>query len=658
MHLNQKKRPFISLRYKTILTVLLIVVVTMICFFIYFYRYSCDKAVERYDEQTVILRDNLVNNISYYVTNCAKSARSIYYNDSVMKLLTNPNSNFVNGETRDSNEIFSYLLSIYASVPSAVQVQLSAYRLERSFLLTTYDLAHYLRIVPGLSYEQEYPQSVRPSIDGSIRIQNSHRMTSYDHFVSNVASRNQYVFTVQIPLYILPNADNMVGMLSVDISTRYIENSCSFGSSSETEVYITTQDGAIIYAPNEARIGETLDEPWVREDISSTENDIYTRAGMEVSTRAFGSSYYTWRIYVVSPMSAITRDALNSQIALMALFLLALLLIAMALFGEMLCVVSPLNRMTLFFNQNRNCSQYNLKARLADQIHYHANDEIGVLIQTIDNMLENIDQHMEREYKMQLATRNSELRALQAQINPHFIYNTLQFIAGRILENGDVESYNTIASFGQMLHYAMNMDESITSVGQEVDYVRRYLELQALRNDHRLNFAIEAAPGTMELMIPKMTLQPMAENAIIHGMLFDKTDSRIVIRLEKGSEFFSLTFVNNGERADEEKMRVQMERARGFREKYAQISRDAGSFAQLLQNVQIDEDVRGQDGSSHHIGLGNVYVRFLLQYDGQCELNMRINERQETEVSLRVPLSCMHAGLHKDGGVSFEDSDC
>lgn len=216
------------------------------------------------------------------------------------------------------------------------------------------------------------------------------------------------------------------------------------------------------------------------------------------------------------------------------------------------------------------------------------------------------------------------------------------------MENGDVDSYNTIASFGQMLHYAMNMDESITSVEREVDYVRRYLELQALRNDHRLNFSIKADPGTMELMIPKMTLQPMAENAIIHGMLFDKTDSRIEIRLERDHEFFSMTFVNNGERADEEKMRIQMERARGFRKKYAQISRDAGSFAQLLQNVQIDESVRGQDGSSHHIGLGNVYVRFLLQYDGQCELSMQINKQQETEVSLRVPLSYMHTELPKD----------
>lgn len=648
MNRFHRKRPFVSLRYKTILTVMLIVVVAMICFFTYFYSYSCDKARERYHEQTIILRDNLANNISYYVTNCAKAARSIYYNDSVIKLLTNPNSNFINGETRDSNEIFSYLLSIYASVPSAVQVQLSAYRLERSFLLTTYDLAHYLRITPNLSYEQEYPQSVRPSIDGSIRIQNSHRMTSYSHFVSNVASRNQYVFTVQIPLYILPNADSMIGMLSVDISTRYIENSCSFGTDSETEVYIVTQDGTIIYAPDESRIGETLNTAWMRQDTLPNESDTYTRAGMEVSARAFGSSYYAWRIYIVTPISAITRDALNSQVALMVLFLLVLLLIAIALFGEMLRVVSPLNRMTLFFNQNQNYEQYNLNARLADHIHYHANDEIGVLIQTIDSMLESIDQHMEREYKMQLATRNSELRALQAQINPHFIYNTLQFIAGRILENGDVDSYNTIASFGQMLHYAMNMDESITSVEREVDYVRRYLELQALRNDHRLNFSIKADPGTMELMIPKMTLQPMAENAIIHGMLFDKTDSRIEIRLEKDREFFSMTFVNNGERADEEKMRIQMERARGFRKKYAQISRDAGSFAQLLQNVQIDESVRGQDGSSHHIGLGNVYVRFLLQYDGQCELSMQINKQQETEVSLRVPLSYMHTELPKD----------
>lgn len=653
--MSREKRPFIGLREKTILIVLVIVVVTMVGFSVYFYGYSCDRATERYHEQTAILRDNLVGTIDYYVTNCAKSARSIYYNDSVMKLLTGKNGNFINGETRDSNEVFSYLLSTYASVPSAVQVQLSAYRLERSFLLTTYDLVHYMRVAPGLSYEQEYPQSPRLAIAGSVRVLNSHPLTNYGHFITNSASRNQYVFTVQIPLYILPDETSLVGLLSVDISTKYIESICSFGNDSMTEVYIVAKDGSVIYAPDEERIGETLDEPWNRQETAGPSGG-YTCSGMEVSVRDFSSPYYQWRIYVVTPTKEVLRDAFISQMALMTSFLLALLLIAAALFSVMLQIVSPLKRMTMFFDSNRSLEKYNLKARLQDVIHYSANDEIGILIQTIDAMLDTIEQHIEREYKMQLATRNSELRALQAQINPHFIYNTLQYIGSRVLENGDAESYNAIASFGKMLHYAMNMDESTASIEQEVDYVRRYLELQAMRNDHGLEFEVKYAPGVRELMIPKMTLQPMAENAVIHGRLFNKPDSRILIKLEIENGDFCLTFVNNGERADADKIRIQMERARDFRKKYAQIRRETGSFSQLLQNVQMDEDGRGEDGSSHHIGLGNVYVRFLLQYDGQCELNMRINERRETEVSLRVPLMCMH--VNNQGGALLENFDC
>lgn len=155
-------------------------------------------------------------------------------------------------------------------------------------------------------------------------------------------------------------------------------------------------------------------------------------------------------------------------------------------------------------------------------------DELSMISGALNEMSEKLNRHIETEYKAKISQRNAEYRALQSQINPHFFYNTLNgFIAlNRMGETGLLEK--SILELTQLFRYTCSR-ETVTAVGEELEFVKRYLELQKLRFEERLNYTIEADPQALPVQIPKLLLQPIVENCIVHGM--EPTEDPIHIRV-------------------------------------------------------------------------------------------------------------------------------
>lgn len=145
------------------------------------------------------------------------------------------------------------------------------------------------------------------------------------------------------------------------------------------------------------------------------------------------------------------------------------------------------------------------------------NTELALISDALNEMAQQLNDHIIREYKAVISQRNAEYIALQSQINPHFLYNTLNgFIAlNRMGERDTLEK--AILQLTHLFRYTCK-NESISTVGQELDFVSRYLELQKLRFEDRLNFRINIQPEAEELEIPKLLIQPIVENCIVHGM--------------------------------------------------------------------------------------------------------------------------------------------
>ena len=144
-------------------------------------------------------------------------------------------------------------------------------------------------------------------------------------------------------------------------------------------------------------------------------------------------------------------------------------------------------------------------------------DEIAELGQALNNMIERLKQLIDREYRAVLNQRNTEYRALQSQIQPHFLYNTLNGFVGlnRLKDSSGLEK--AIFALSGMLHYILEGEDWV-SLEDEMRFIQKYCELQRIRHMDRLVVEISCDKKIKDLKIPKLLLQPLVENAVIHGI--------------------------------------------------------------------------------------------------------------------------------------------
>jgi two-component system sensor histidine kinase YesM len=144
-------------------------------------------------------------------------------------------------------------------------------------------------------------------------------------------------------------------------------------------------------------------------------------------------------------------------------------------------------------------------------------DEVAQLGSHLNTMISRLGELIDREFRAELSRRNAEYRALQAQIQPHFLYNTLNCFIGLNRTGQTVLLERAILSLGGMLRYSLGRNDTVT-LKEELDFIANYCELQQIRFADKLEFRIDCDPGTAKTPIPKLLLQPLVENAVIHGV--------------------------------------------------------------------------------------------------------------------------------------------
>lgn len=227
-------------------------------------------------------------------------------------------------------------------------------------------------------------------------------------------------------------------------------------------------------------------------------------------------------------------------------------------------------------------------------------------------MMQTINELILREYALDLANKTNELKALQAQINPHFLNNALQSIGTLALQHQEVKIYSLIASLGKMMRYHMNTNETIVPLSKEIDYVKGYLDLQRQRFDERLQVEVDASPETLTVRLPKMTLQPIVENFFKHG--YDSTQGgliRIECRLNGESEL-NIAVTDNGRGMEEEERQA------------------------LAARLDMDPALLGEGQES--IGLLNVIQRIKLYFNENARMNISAADPTGLRVELCIPL--------------------
>ena len=249
-------------------------------------------------------------------------------------------------------------------------------------------------------------------------------------------------------------------------------------------------------------------------------------------------------------------------------------------------------------------------------IHNHREnqDEIGYLTSTYNLMLQRMDELINRIQRSEMLRKEAAYRALQAQVKPHFLYNTLETIRMLAENNDDKEVADIAYSFGQLMRYSLSKQNEVVRLSDEIKYIDHYMKIHKMRLGNRLVLSYKIRTNTNRIPCPPFILQPLVENCIVHG-LANKKQIRIQLKIWEDERYVHIQIEDNGTGMSEEKLH------------------------QLKQMLSADEhQISFRPNGHRHNGHGlyNVGERIKLFYGADSGLELESQEGVGTFICLHL----------------------
>ncbi len=347
---------------------------------------------------------------------------------------------------------------------------------------------------------------------------------------------------------------------------------------------IWDEDGNLIYSRS------NLEEKYQQKDGNELEN---IQKYYSYSLREMDGT--RWNFCLYCPTSVITESAYHlmlQNIPILAVCILLLLALSY-LFAKQL--VLKLEQLTDNMNQiHRGIREVT--------VHSESDDEVGVLIRAFRRMMDEINKLISEVYESKIALQKSELRALQAQINPHFLYNSLSIINWKAIEADELEISKVTLDLSTYYRTSLNRGEMMTTVESEIYNIRAYLRIQLVMHDNSFRAEEEVDETMFRYEIPKLILQPLVENAIEHGLdTSDRTEKLLRVTAKQDEEFLIFSVYDNGNGMTKEK-------------------------AEEIISYQ-----------SRGYGVRNVNERIILLYGEEYRIHIQSSEGEGTCAVIRIP---------------------
>ncbi|ANS76568.1 hypothetical protein AWM70_19945 [Paenibacillus yonginensis] len=443
------------------------------------------------------------------------------------------------------------------------------------------------------------------------------------------------VFTLNRPMYLAPTVA-VLGYLSIDVRLDGLNQIFDnlYSPERHEQLYLLDQDGRFLYSSQAEDYGTVMQEGWEKK-LKATE----------------GSGHFEWRdgsfsgiifydhldtgymnTVVVKKIpftdlyhSANELTGINSGIAAASLIV--------AMIGTVLIslqITRPLKQLLLYVKKVQ-------KGNLLVPMNVASSDEIGILARRMETMMETIDELILREYKLELANKTNQLKALQAQINPHFLYNAMQLIGTQALHSGSTNTYRLVGNLAKMMRYSMNNEETEVPLRREIEHVKAYLELQRERFEGELEYSLDFEEATLRITVPKMLLQPLVENYFKHGYdgRIGKGDISLRGYVEGEGKRLVLQIDDNGTGMEPEALKRLVQRI----ESMDQGTTVQGQERQTEEKAHSELELLSAGGESRSSGEGgigwlNVVSRLRLQYGNGVAI--RLENRPSSGLSIRI----------------------
>ena len=366
--------------------------------------------------------------------------------------------------------------------------------------------------------------------------------------------------------------------------------------------YIVDSKGGIVYHPQQQMLFSGIKKE--NTDAVSKMTDGIHREGDNIYTVSSLNSC-SWKIVGVSFTDEVTQSV-KKQIAVgLAFALLFSLIISVTVYFLLSRTVTrPVRRLVSSMqNFEMQAETYKYKADKANVV------EFSTLSASFEHMVQMIQSLMEKVHNEEIVLRKTELKALQAQINPHFLYNTLDTMSGIANAQNCPMVSGMCHSLSAIFRYSLNMTDELSTVQNEMAHVRNYLYVMDVRNGSTIAYDYQIDSDTLADQMPRICIQPVVENALTHGLRnVRRKDKKLLIRSEHVNENLVITVQDNGAGMDAESM-----------------------------NRLLDQNDMKRVESGISIGILNVNARLKRLFGEKYGLHIESTAGEGTTVTITVP---------------------
>lgn len=395
--------------------------------------------------------------------------------------------------------------------------------------------------------------------------------------------------------------------LIINIDERYLSSIYSTAlNREEGDMYIANADGKVVSASETDRVGtQSHFKPGT--DLA---DGAYGSLDDEKAGRSMQVVYYKlhnggWYLLKEIPLSQYADQILGVQRMLMLVFIVSVLAIFVASFFWLRKIIKPLNQLS---GKMKDMS----RGELGVTVDHVPNNELGTVIRRFNEMSLSMVELVEKNNEIQEKKRELELEALQYQINPHFLYNTLNMIRWMAVIVKADNIVHTIVALGNILRPVFSSKDSMCTLRDELSYLDNYLKIINMRFNNNITFTMDVDEQWMDCQVPRFILQPLVENSIASGRQSEEFAIQIQIRAEGDEQRLVLSVTDSG------------------------VGMDQRTLEQLNEKLAKEESPKSTVGGSG-IGLHNVNKRIRLYYGSDYGIHF-VPAEQGAQVIVILPV--------------------
>ena len=587
-------RPLLgSIKTSIILSFMLLVLIIVLFLSLLSYRYTMWDMESMSISYTMRLLDEVNSSIDSYIDNMKSMGQVIVENKDVRELMSFYNTH--------RNNILSYLEEQERDeLQSRAAAHMDIVANTRGDITNIAIISKYGDIVISDQSKRVNPYSEYNLTDWFLRplSYKDNIIVSPSH-VQNLVD-GEYNWVISISKAITdPETADVTGVMVIDLNYRSIEAICEDAQLGKNGyIYLIDNDRNIIFHPQQHLIYSGIKSEEIKSVLALDDESPYMRASDSNIYLKHYSEVTGWSAVGVVNTGELTRNksgTIRYYVVLVCVSILFATVISVVLSTT---ITRPIKKLE---NTMHKVEEGDLSIRAEIAI----NNEIGHLSETFNSMVARIKQLMEQTVSAEEQKRQTEIKALQAQINPHFLYNTLDTIIWMSASGKNEEVVKVTSALAHLFRTSVSKGDSLVPVAIEVQNIESYLTIQKMRYKDKLSYQIDIPRELLTLMTPKLILQPIVENAVYHGIKLQADGGEIRIGARREDDMLVFTVEDSG----------------------------VGMTPQQLENIFVRDD-----SNDRGIGVSNVNNRIKLLFGEQYGLRYASSPGRGTKVALCLPI--------------------